>query len=130
MSIVQINLLSVPEGMGDELERRFANRKKAVDGVEGFEGFELLRPTAGTDRYMVVTRWATQEAFDAWLASREFQHGHAGAGGSGGSSEGAHGASDEAKAAHAGERRGEQAPAATDSELWGFEVVDLDAALE
>ncbi len=122
MSIVQINLLTVPEGSGDELERRFANRKKAVDGVDGFEGFELLRPTNGTDRYMVVTRWASQDAFDAWVSSREFQHGHGQAGADQGSETGP---SDQAKQAHADERRGDQQPAATGSELWGFEVVNL-----
>lgn len=123
MSIVQINLLSVPEGMGPELEKRFANRKRAVDGTPGFEGFDLLRPTSGdNDRYMVLTRWRSQEDFENWLNSRDFQQGHDSTGGGQ--------ASDDEKQAHASERRGGgQGPAATDSELWGFDVVDLDAAL-
>ena len=131
MSIVQINLLTVPEGRGEELERRFANRKRAVDGMPGFEGFDLLRPASGDNqRYMVLTRWESQEAFEAWLSSRDFQQGHAQADGGG--------ASAEAKRNHAEERRheaegrgadGGRQPAATDSELWGFEVVDLDATL-
>ena len=123
MSIVQINLLTVPEGMGPELEKRFANRKRAVDGTPGFEGFDLLRPTSGAnDRYMVLTRWESQEAFQDWLNSREFQQGHASSGG-GQASEGE-------KRAHASERQeGQGRPAATDSELWGFEVVDLDGLL-
>lgn len=122
MSIVQINLLTVPEGMGPQLEKRFANRKKAVDGTPGFEGFDLLRPTSGegNDRYMVLTRWESQEAFENWLNSRDFQQGHASSGG-GEASEGE-------KKAHADERReGGQQPAATGSELWGFDVVDLDS---
>ncbi len=121
MSIVQINLLTVPEGMGPELEKRFAGRKKAVDGTPGFEGFDLLRPTSGdNEKYMVLTRWESQEAFQTWLNSRDFQAGHASSGG-GEASEGE-------KKAHAGERReGGQAPAATGSELWGFDVVDFDA---
>lgn len=120
MSIVQINLLSVPEGMGAELEKRFADRKRAVDGTPGFEGFDLLRPTSGdNDRYMVLTRWRSQEDFENWLNSRDFQQGHATTGGGQ--------ASDDDKQAHASEGRGGgQGPAATDSELWGFEVVDLD----
>lgn len=123
MSIVQINLLTVPEGMGPELEKRFANRKRAVDGTPGFEGFDLLRPTSGdNDRYMVLTRWESQEAFQDWLNSRDFQQGHA--------ARGDGGASDDEKQAHASERQqGHGKPAATDSELWGFEVVDLDALL-
>lgn len=123
MSIVQINLLSVPEGMGPELEQRFANRKRAVDGTPGFEGFDLLRPTSGdNDRYMVLTRWRSQEDFERWLDSRDFQQGHAATGG--GQTD------DDQKQADADQRRhGAQQPAATDSELWGFEVVDLDALL-
>ena len=123
MSIVQINLLTVPEGMGPELEQRFANRKRAVDGTPGFEGFDLLRPASGdNDRYMVLTRWESQEAFENWLNSRDFQRGHANSGG-GQPSEGE-------KQAHAGERQqGHQQPAATDSELWGFDVIDLDGLL-
>lgn len=123
MSIVQINMLTVPEGMGPELERRFAARRRAVDGTPGFEGFDLLRPTSGdNDRYMVLTRWESQAAFQQWLNSRDFQQGHA--------SSGTGQVSDHEKRAHADERRDDgQAPAATDSELWGFEVVDLDALL-
>lgn len=52
MSIIKINALSVPEGRGEEIEKRFAARKHAVDSAPGFEGFQLLRPTAGEDRYL------------------------------------------------------------------------------
>lgn len=105
MSIVVINALSVPEGAGPELEARFAARKGAVDSSPGFEGFQLLRPVAGEDRYFVMTTWASREDFEAWR--------------DGG-----------AKAAHApsssgaGESRG---PVATGAALLAFEVVDLDA---
>ncbi len=66
MSIVKINALSVPPGQGAELERRFAARKHAVDDQPGFEGFQLLRPVAGEDRYFVVTRWQDEESYRAW----------------------------------------------------------------
>ena len=66
MSIVKINAISVPEGAGEELERRFAARAGSIDGQPGFEGFQLLRPTAGDDRYFVVTHWADEESFVAW----------------------------------------------------------------
>ena len=46
MSVVKINAISVPEGSGPELEKRFAARKHAVDQAPGFEGFQLLRPVA------------------------------------------------------------------------------------
>jgi heme-degrading monooxygenase HmoA len=75
MSVVKINAITVPEGAGPELEARFAARKHAVDNSPGFEGFQLLRPTAGETRYFVVTHWATQADFEAWRDSRDSSHG-------------------------------------------------------
>ena len=66
MAIVKINAITVPEGAGEELERRFAARKHSIDGQPGFEGFQLLRPVKGEDRYFVVTRWADEESYQAW----------------------------------------------------------------
>jgi hypothetical protein len=37
--------ITVPETGDEELTRRFAERAGAVDHADGFEGFELLRPT-------------------------------------------------------------------------------------
>ena len=51
MSIIKINALTVPEGQGPELEKRFDARKHVVDDAPGFKGFKLLRPTAGERRY-------------------------------------------------------------------------------
>ena len=69
MSVVKINAICVPVGAGPELEKRFAARAHTVDSSPGFEGFQLLRPTKGEDRYFVVTRWADQESYDAWWES-------------------------------------------------------------
>ena len=102
MTVVKINAITVPAGSGDELARRFAARAGAVDHAAGFEGFELLRPSDGRQTWLVVTRWADDASFEAWVASPAFGHGHRGAGGG----EGA-------------------APVSTASELWGYEVVDL-----
>jgi heme-degrading monooxygenase HmoA len=104
MSIVRINAIEVSEESGDELGHRFAARAGAVDNADGFEGFELMRPTDGRTTWLVVTRWRDLEAFDAWVASPAFAHGHRGA-------NAPHGAS--------------QAPVAVHSELWSYEVVDL-----
>ena len=98
MSVVKINAIEVPEGAGPELEARFAARKHAVDGEPGFEGFQLLRPTAGETRYFVVTTWATEADFQRWRDQR-------------------------AGAAHGGEGR---KPVATGASLLEFEVVDLE----
>lgn len=95
MAVVKINAISVPEGAGPELEKRFAHRAHAVDGSPGFLGFQLLRPVKGDDRYFVVTQWESEEAFQAW-------------------------ASGPAREAHAGERA---KPVASGADLLEFEVV-------
>ncbi len=95
MAVVKINAISVPEGAGPELEKRFAARLHAVDDQPGFLGFELLRPVSGDDRYFVYTKWESEEHYQAW------------AGGA-------------AKEAHSGERG---KPVATGASLLEFEVV-------
>ncbi len=151
MSVVKINVIEVPEGRGEVLEERFAARAGEVEHVDGFESFELLRPTEGTDRYLVVTRWRDDAAFQAWLNSDAFRKGHAqsgssddadegtadtdahapgahgsGAPDSGGHGSGGHGSGGHGSGAHGSGAHGSGAqggPAATGSELWGFEVV-------
>ena len=76
MSIVRINAITVPEGSGDELLKRFEARRGEVENMDGFENFELLRPAAG-DTWYVYTRWASEEAFLAWVRSPAFARGHA-----------------------------------------------------
>jgi heme-degrading monooxygenase HmoA len=100
VSYVVVNVLTVPAEMRETLEQRFAARAGAVEGADGFEWFELLRPVAGTDDYLVYTRWRSEADFEAWMT------GMAGA---------AHGG---------GEGR---APAASGSALWSFEVVQSAA---
>jgi heme-degrading monooxygenase HmoA len=102
MTIVRINAIQVGTDRGEELARRFAARAGAVDHAEGFEGFELLRPTDGRDTWLVVTRWRDQEAFERWVASPAFAHGHEGANAS-----------------------SQGRPVATHSELWSYDIVDL-----
>jgi heme oxygenase (mycobilin-producing) len=105
MTVVKINAITVPADSGDELARRFAARAGAVDSQEGFEGFELLKPTDERTTWLVVTRWRDEAAFEAWRTSPAFGHGHR----PGGESAGAAG--------------GEQArPVAVSSELWSYEI--------
>ena len=112
MSVVKINVLTVPENMREELERRFAGRAGLVESAEGFEGFELLRPVEGSDRYLVYTRWRSEEDFQRWTESQAFGKGHAQAR-----------KDAEGQAAH-GHGHGHGGPAASGSELWSFEVVE------
>jgi heme oxygenase (mycobilin-producing) len=102
MSVVKINAITVQADSGDELARRFAARAGAVDDQDGFEGFELLKPTDERTTWLVVTRWRDEESFQAWVSSPAFGHGHR----------------------SAAERSGGEAPkpVGVHSELWSYEV--------
>ena len=76
MSVVKINAITVDPSSGDELAHRFAARAGAVDDQDGFEGFELLKPTDDRTTWLVVTRWRDEAAFQAWVGSPAFAHGH------------------------------------------------------
>src|SRR6516164_2934969 len=76
MIVARINAITVPADSGDELARRFAARAGAVDNQDGFEGFELLKPTDGRTTWLVMTRWRDDASFEAWLHSPAFGHGH------------------------------------------------------
>ena len=54
--------------------------------MEGFEAFELLRPTDDRDTFLVYTRWRSEEDFERWVNSQAFgtgtrQHTERGSGG-------------------------------------------------
>ncbi|MGA3147329.1 MAG: antibiotic biosynthesis monooxygenase [Acidimicrobiales bacterium] len=108
MTVVKINAITVREGSGDELARRFAKRAGAVDNAEGFEGFELLQPNDRRDVWLVLTRWRDDESFDAWVASPAFAHGHRGP-----------------VEPDAGSGDAAPPPVGTHSELWSYDIVDL-----
>jgi heme-degrading monooxygenase HmoA len=101
-SVVKINVLTVPAEQRETLEKRFASRAHAVESSDGFEWFELLRPVEGTDRYLVYTRWRSEEDFHKWMSGPM-------------------------QAAHRGDHSGQHRPAASDSTLWSFEVVQQAA---
>ena len=102
MTVIKINAITVPAGAGEELAHRFAARAGAVDDADGFEGFELLRPTDDRDQWLVLTRWRDDAAFDAWVNSESFAEGHR----------------------SAVERAGGEAPkpVSTHSEVWSYEI--------
>lgn len=102
MSVVKINAISVDPDRAAALEERFANRAGEVSGMEGFEGFELLRPEGERDVYLVYTRWRSEEDFQRWVDSEAFQRGH--------------------KEARSGP------PVARSSELWSYTVVQREGA--
>jgi heme-degrading monooxygenase HmoA len=118
MTVIKINAITVPADSGDELARRFGERAGAVDDQDGFEGFELLKPTDDRTTWLVVTRWRDEAAFDAWVTSPAFAHGHRSAAGSKASAAGGEGGA-EGSAAEGHHRAG---PVGVHSELWSYEI--------
>jgi heme-degrading monooxygenase HmoA len=120
MSVVKINAITVPAERADQLAARFAARAGQVGKSDGFEEFQLLRPTDDRTTWLVYTRWRDEESFQAWMASQAFGQAHSGppAGGAGGG-------------APAGPPTGAQAtqsgPVATGSELWNYHVEQREA---
>lgn len=102
MSIVKINVLTVPAEQREVLEKRFASRAGAVENSDGFEWFELLRPIEGTDDYLVYTRWRDEESFKAWMEGPM-------------------------KSAHQGGGGERPKPASSSAAVWSFEVVQQAA---
>ena len=102
MTVVKINAITVPADSGDELARRFAARAGAVDDQDGFEGFELLKPTDGRTTWLVVTRWRDDASSRRGCARRRSGTGTA--------------RPPSAAAAQA------PAPVGVSSELWSYEI--------
>jgi heme-degrading monooxygenase HmoA len=98
VSVVKINAITVPRERFEEFERRFESRAGRVEGAGGFEGFELLRPNDDRETCLVLTRWRSEEDFQAWLSSADFTAGHA--------------------------QHRTEGPVGTASELWSFDVLE------
>jgi len=100
MSVVKINAITVPAERADELASRFAARAGQVGKSDGFEEFQLLRPTDDRTTWLVYTRWRDEEAFQGWLSSQAFGQAHG----------------------HGQEGQAPRHPVAMTSELWSFLV--------
>ncbi|HWT95891.1 MAG TPA: antibiotic biosynthesis monooxygenase [Solirubrobacteraceae bacterium] len=100
MSIVKINAITVPREKFDEFERRFATRAGKVSSQEGFEHFELLRPNDDREICLVITRWRSEDDFQAWVKSADFRAGHA--------------------------QHRTDGPVGTASEIWSFDVLEIE----
>jgi heme-degrading monooxygenase HmoA len=81
---IAMNRFQVTAGRESEFESVWKNRETYLDEVPGFEHFQLLRGGTADEitTYVSHTRWASQEAFEAWTKSDAFRKGHAGAGSS------------------------------------------------
>jgi len=126
MSVVKINAITVPAERADQLAARFAARAGQVGQSEGFEEFQLLRPTDDRTTWLVYTRWRDEESFQAWMASQAFGQAH-GNQGQGGPPQGGPPSGGPAPSAAEGARPASGGPVATGSELWNYHVEQREA---
>ncbi len=123
MSVVKINAITVPAERAEVMSQRFAARAGDVSKYEGFEEFQLLRPTDDRTTWLVYTRWQDEESFDAWRTAQGLGQGGPPAGGGQGGPQGAPGGG--GQPAHGG---GQGAPVATGAELWSYLVEQREQA--
>lgn len=95
--MIVMNVVHVEESRREEFERHFLGRDSRVQEAEGFAGFELLRRDRDGE-YVVLTRWESEAAFQAWMKSDLFKQAH---------------------------RHAEGNPTATRNEVRTYEVVDV-----
>ena len=63
--IAIFNSLPVREGAADRIVERFAESRGHVQDLAGVVSMEVLR-SEGADEVLIVTRWESKVAFDAW----------------------------------------------------------------
>ncbi|MDO5719864.1 MAG: antibiotic biosynthesis monooxygenase family protein [Actinomycetaceae bacterium] len=77
MSVIVTNEITVPSERGEIVAKKFEENARGLDTRDGFEGFELCRPTSPEDdRWLVITRWRDEAAYHAWRDSRHYTHSH------------------------------------------------------
>ncbi len=74
---VVMNRIPVRPEFHEAFEARFRDRAREVDEQPGFLRAWVLRPADPEGAYVVLTLWASEEAFEGWRRSEAFQRGHA-----------------------------------------------------
>jgi len=77
MAVISYFPVQLPPEARPGFEQAWKNRLGEVDKVPGFISTELLA-LPGRDEYVVLTRFESEEAFDAWMDSEAFTRGHHG----------------------------------------------------
>ena len=76
---VATNGITISKGHGADLEEQFRSRG-GVKEQPGFLGFELWqqRDDGGTEEFLIVTHWESEESHAEWTRSEAFRQAHAG----------------------------------------------------
>lgn len=72
--VVMNNIPTTDEGK-HILENNFQKRDSTIELMPGFQAFRFLRPIKG-DTYVVMTQWRSDEDYNHWKESEQFQEAH------------------------------------------------------
>ncbi len=75
-SFVAINYINCKENYKERFETLFSTRAHAIDRMQGFQFMEVLKPVDGSNIYLIVSHWDSEESFKEWTKSSEFLEGH------------------------------------------------------
>jgi len=77
---VVTNTIRVPAEHAGRIEQGFSGAAERMAQVAGCVGFLFLKDEdAGEQiRYVALTQWENEAAFNAWISSDSFRHAHAG----------------------------------------------------
>lgn len=75
-NFVAINYIECKDHYKQRFEKLFATRVHAIDRMQGFQSMEVLKPIDGSNNYLIVSHWDSEEAFKEWTKSPEFLEGH------------------------------------------------------
>lgn len=73
---VAVSEIRVDEEGVPALRAAFADRLRAVDAWDGFQGLELLADRRDPGRFLMVSRWTSREVFVTYMRSVDHQCSH------------------------------------------------------
>lgn len=75
-SFVAINFIECSEDYRERFETLFGSRAHAIDQMPGFRHMQVLKPNDGSNTYLVVSHWDSEDSFSQWTKSPAFEAGH------------------------------------------------------
>lgn len=76
VAFVAVNFIHCESSYRERFEELFRTRAHAIDRLPGFIAMRVLQPQTEGGDYLVVSEWASRDAFDGWRQSPEFLEGH------------------------------------------------------
>lgn len=73
---IAINYITCEPEFCARFEHLFSTRARAIDRMPGFISMQVLKPHAAGEPYLIVSHWAAESDFQAWVGSPEFLEGH------------------------------------------------------